>query len=104
MKLTKELYKKAVIIYLKNAYDNEDIINDRLAWLKNPMFFVSGIPDEARFGCKYNPHMKLMISYNGKLFVYPNDYPDDRNIQIMDRIIKDKIENEWRDNGFDVLE
>ena len=100
MKVTEETYSDAVWIYLKNAYDDRQIVEDHMTWIDGR----HKLPNEVCFGCKYNPHMKMRISKDGKLWVDTNDSPDPPEIRQKCKEIQKRIHKEWEDYGFDVLE
>ena len=108
-------YTPMLEIYLKHAYPNnkDNVHFDKMAWLRNPTWAKwdkKGIPNEARFGCHVNPHMKLRY-YHAKYegddefwAVDTNDHPDPQEVRDKCKDIRDAIENEWREKGYKVIE
>lgn len=98
-----ELYKRALDIYLKHAYEGDSDMQElRWTWVDHPLFFQFGaaennvrcIQREVRFGCKGNPNMKMRV-YDGGFVVDRNDGPDSKEDRERNQKIKETIERKW---------
>ena len=107
-KMDKELYRKALHIYLIHAYPDDDMqYYSKWAWLAHPTLFWRSMidnfpfPTEARFGCH--------ASGNTKLRCYPTGFMFDMNCggdsqEVIEELktIKIKIENDWEEHGIPI--
>lgn len=86
-----------------HAYpDNAQIRRAKNTLLLNQAFWDdSKPPSEYRFGCKYNPHMKLRVRED-KLQADTNAFQDGPEIQECCQEIKYKIETQWKSEGLPV--
>lgn len=100
VKITKNMYRKALHIYLIHTYPDDDITYySKWGWLANPHWWEGEnddfpFPTEARFGCH--------VSVNAKLRCYPTGFMFDLNcVGDSEEVIKElekiaeKIESDW---------
>jgi len=97
--ITIQMYREALVIYLKHAYPNtmdnfQSIRDTKYAWLDHPEYWEDGIPADARFGCYVNPHMKLRIRKDC-FIVDKNNIGDSFERRDLCQQIKARIEAEW---------
>jgi hypothetical protein len=94
-----KMYRKALHIYLINAYPDDDVeYYTKWAWLASPGFFQNGLPTECRFGCYISDNTKMRCYETGFMFD-TNHCGDPKNMIIELKKLQEKIENEWKQNG-----
>jgi len=119
VKITREMYRDALHIYLKHAYlNNDEAYYSHWAWMAipNELFWDRGIvnsgdldgdkdmldiPREVRFGCHVSPNCKLRAYPTGFMFD-PNWSGDEKDICDAIQKIMLTVENEWERVGLPV--
>ena len=118
-KITRNMYRDALHIYLKHAFPNDDgEYYSKWAWMVRPAghtFWerdrwseinkeaVEGIPREVRFGCYVSGNTKLRCYSTG--FMFDTNACGDSQ-EIVDEVYKIKkiVEDEWEKIGLPVHE
>ena len=117
MKITREMYRDALHVYLKYAYPNDDeSYYSKWAWMVRPeghTFWKRGIinsenidadkdmldiPREIRFGCHVSPNCKLRAYPTGFVFD-PNWSGDEKEVCDEIKKIMNAVEQEWKRIG-----
>lgn len=111
--ITKDMYRKALHIYLIHAYPDDDMqYYSKWAWLVRPTdeytFWKSyhhgdshPFPEEARFGCQVSGNTKLRCYPTGFMFD-PNDSGDPPEVIAEVERLKKVIEEEWEKAGLPI--
>jgi len=121
LKITREMYRDALHIYLKHAYPEDDgQYYSKWAWMAIPNgnFWNRGIinpknidgdkemldiPREVRFGCHVSSNCKLR-AYPTGFYFDPNWGGDPDDICAVIKKIKEAVEQEWERVGLPVHE
>jgi len=116
MKITREMYRDALHVYLKYAYPNDDgQYYSKWAWMVRPeghTFWkrlicndgldgdtdMADIPREVRFGCHVSGNCKLR-AYPTGFYFDPNWGGDSDDICAIIKKIKEAVEQEWERVG-----
>lgn len=101
--MDKNEYRRALHIYLINAYpDDDEEYYSKWAWLAYPGYWDrDAIPTEARFGCHCSGNTKLRCYPTGFMFD-TNHAGDPPEIVAEVKRLKKAIEDEWEKNGIKV--
>lgn len=98
MKITKNMYRKALHFYLIHAYPDDDVsYYSKWAFLVND--FWNGrdgfdFPNEVRFGCHVSGHTKLRCYPTGFMFDINCVGDSDEVVKEVMKIAK-KVESDW---------
>lgn len=101
VKMTKNLYRKALHFYLIHAYpDDDNIYYSKWGWLGNPNWWEEHknddfpFPTEARFGCHISGNTKLRCYSTGFMFDLNCCGDSEEMIKELEKIAE-KIESDW---------